>query len=48
MIELKTFEQSGNLELADFNPKPTTNTPGQVEASRILWSSQDDKTKIGI
>jgi len=48
MIELKTFEQFGNVELADFNPKPTTKTPGQLEASRILWSSEDDETKIGI
>ena len=48
MIELKTFEQFGNVELADFTPKPTTKTPGQVESSRILWSSQDDTTKIGI
>ena len=48
MIELKTFEQFGNIKLADFKPKPTTKTPGQVEASRILWSSMDDKTKIGI
>ena len=48
MIELKTFEQFGNVELADFNPKPTTKTPGQVEASQILWISEDNKTKIGI
>ena len=48
MIELKTFERFGNLELVDFKPKPTTKTPGQIEASRILWSSEDDKTKIGI
>ena len=46
MIELKTFEQFGNVELADFNPKPTTKTLGQVEASQILWSSDDNKTKI--
>ena len=46
MIELKTFEQFGNVELADFNPKPTTKTPGQVEASRILWSSQMTKQKL--
>tara|TARA_Y100000589_G_scaffold311004_1_gene329969 strand:- start:466 stop:783 length:318 start_codon:yes stop_codon:yes gene_type:complete len=48
MIELKTFEQFGNVELTDFNPKPTTKTPGQVEAALILWSSEDEKTIIGI
>ena len=48
MIKLKTFEQFGNVELTDFKPKPTTKTTGQVEASCILWSSEDDKTEIGI
>ena len=46
MIQLKTFEQFGNVELTDFKPKPTTKTPGQVEASYLLWSSEDDKTKL--
>ena len=32
MIELKTFAQFANIELTDFNPKPTTKTPGQLEA----------------
>lgn len=48
MIDLKTFEKFGNMELKDFAPKPTTKTPGQVEASQILWTSDDDVTKIGI
>ena len=48
MIKLKTFEQFGNVELTAFKPKPTTKTTGQLEASYILWSSEDDKTKIGI
>ena len=48
MIQLKTFEKFGNIELKDFAPKPTTKTSGQVEASHILWASDDDMTKIGI
>jgi uncharacterized cupin superfamily protein len=48
MVDLKTFEKFGNMELVDFAPKPTTKTPGQVEASQILWTSDDDMTKIGI
>ena len=48
MIELKTFAQFANIELTDFNPKPTTKTPGQLEASEILWESDDCTTKIGI
>ena len=48
MIQLKAFEQFGDVELNNFKPKPTTKTPGQVEASCILWSSEDGKTKIGI
>ena len=48
MIELKTFAQFANIELTNFNPKPTTKTPGQLEASDILWESDDGTTKIGI
>ena len=48
MIALKTFAKFANIKLTDFNPKPTTKTPGQVEASDILWESDDGKTKIGI
>ena len=48
MIDFKTFEKFANIELNDFTPKPTTKTPGQVEASQILWTSDDNMTKIGI
>ena len=48
MIALKTFAKFAKIKLTDFNPKPTTKTPGQVEASDILWESNDGKTKIGI
>ena len=46
MIALKTFAKFANIKLTDFNPKPTTKTPGQVEASDILWESDDGKTKL--
>jgi len=46
MKELKTFEQFGNVALADFKPKPSTKTPEQLEASCILWAAEGDKTKI--
>ena len=48
MIELKTFEKFGNMELIDFAPKPTTLTEGQTEALLPLWESLDGLTKIGI
>ena len=48
MIKLKTFAQFANIELTDFNPKPTAKTPGQVEALDILWESDGGETKIGI
>ena len=48
MIALKTFAKFAKIKLTDFNPKPTTKTPGQVEASDILWESDDGKIKIGI
>ena len=48
MIALKTFAKFAKIKLTNFNPKPTTKTPGQVEASDILWESDDGKTKIGI
>ncbi|MGI3164990.1 cupin domain-containing protein [Pseudooceanicola sp. 200-1SW] len=48
MTDLKTFAALANQPLGDFAPKPTTLTPGQEEASAMLWSSADGQTKIGV
>ena len=36
------------LALGPALPKPTSMTPGQREAIRVLWESADGRTKIGI
>ena len=43
-----TFQDLASIEVGKFKHKPTTLTEGQVEATHTLWSSPDDKTKIGI
>ena len=48
MISLETFADLANTELGPFADKPTTLTPGQKEASAVLWTSADDRTKIGV
>lgn len=48
MIDLKTFENLADSPLADFAAKPTTLTEGQVEASNLLWTSADGRTRIGV
>ena len=48
MIDLKTFADLANVDLNGFAPKPTTLTDGQEEASKLLWTSADGHTKIGV
>ncbi|MFN3825576.1 MAG: cupin domain-containing protein [Pseudorhodobacter sp.] len=48
MIDLKTFADLAGQPLGAFAPKPTTLTPGQTEASAVLWSSTDGRVKIGV
>jgi hypothetical protein len=48
MIDLKTFADLANQPVGAFNPKPTTVTQGQEEASSALWSSADGLTHIGV
>lgn len=48
MIDLKTFGDLASVELSAFADKPTTLTDGQKEASNLLWTSADGRTKIGV
>ncbi len=48
MIELKTFANLAATPLGAFADKPTTLTKGQQEASSLLWTSADGRTKIGV
>lgn len=48
MISLETVADLTGLDVGVFAGKPTTLTPGQKEASTLLWSSPDGKVKIGI
>lgn len=48
MVDLKTFADLSSVELGAFLDKPTTLTKGQKEASTLLWTSADGRTKIGV
>ncbi len=37
-----------SIELGEPRPKPTRVTEDQVEASRILWTSPDERVQIGV
>lgn len=48
MITLETFGDLASTPVGEFAAKPTSLTPGQIEASAMLWTSQDGLTKIGV
>jgi len=48
MIDFSTFESLSSIELGPAKPKPSSITGDQVEASRVLWQSDDGLTKIGV
>ncbi|KGM87482.1 putative enzyme of the cupin superfamily [Roseovarius mucosus DSM 17069] len=48
MIDLKTYQSLATQPIGAFAPKPTSLTPGQEEASALLWASADGHTKIGV
>lgn len=48
MINLEMFESLSSTLLSSFADKPTTLTPGQKEASKLLWTSADKSTQIGV
>jgi uncharacterized cupin superfamily protein len=39
---------AASVEVTDWQPKPTTLTPGQREATHELWSSPDGKVSTGV
>ena len=41
-------EDAAGVELTDWQPKPTTLTPGQQEATAELWESTDGKVSTGV
>jgi len=42
------LEDAAGVELTDWQPKPTTLTPGQQEATAELWESPDGKVSTGV
>jgi uncharacterized cupin superfamily protein len=48
MINLEIFASLSSTPLNSFADKPTTLTPGQTEASKMLWTSANETTKIGV
>ena len=42
------LEDAANIELTDWQSKPTTLTPGQQEATAELWESPDGKVSTGV
>ena len=39
---------AASVELTDWQPKPTTLTPGQREATHELWASPDGRVSTGV
>jgi len=37
-----------SIDVGEFKPKPTTLTPGQMEASTVLWKSPDGTVLMGV
>lgn len=48
MIGLEVFAGLSALPLGAFAPKPTALQEGQREASTLLWTSPDGRTRIGV
>ncbi|KNX42359.1 hypothetical protein ROTO_10570 [Roseovarius tolerans] len=48
MIDLQTFADLASVPLGAFADKPTSLTQGQTEASAVLWTSEEGRTKIGV
>lgn len=48
MIDLQAFANLASVNVGEFVDKPTTLSPGQQEAIKMLWASVDDATKIGV
>ncbi|MBI1218132.1 MAG: DUF861 domain-containing protein [Rhodobacteraceae bacterium] len=48
MIAAQTFADLARQSLGAFADKPTTLSPGQQEASRLLWTAADGHLKIGV
>jgi uncharacterized cupin superfamily protein len=48
MIDLSAFQALANVPLGPFGAKPTSIEGNQQEASRVLWTSADERISIGI
>lgn len=48
MTSLQVFAGLSSFPLGAFAPKPTALQDGQREASTLLWTSPDGRTKIGL
>ena len=48
MIDLQSFADLASVPLGGFADKPTTLTNGQTEASSMLWTSPEGRTRIGV
>lgn len=47
-IAAASLDDAAGVELTGRQPKPTTLTPGQEEATLQLWESPDGKTSAGV
>lgn len=47
-INLQGFMGLANIELHDFQPKPTSVEGNQVEAHQAFWSTPDGNMEVGI
>jgi hypothetical protein len=48
MIDFKTFAHLATIDLGPPQPKPTSIEGGQMEASKVLWTSDDGLVEVGV
>jgi uncharacterized cupin superfamily protein len=47
-MDLESFHGIAHVDVGAHKPKPTTLTPGQSEASVVLWKSPDGRERVGV
>ncbi|PZV39410.1 cupin domain-containing protein [Mesorhizobium kowhaii] len=48
MIDFQTFAHLASIDLGEPEPKPTSISGDQLEASRTLWTSPDGTLEVGV
>ena len=48
MIDFKTFAHLASIDLGQPRPKPTSIEGNQIEAAKVLWTSDDGLVEVGV